>query len=80
MIPINKKERVIAAVRGQKIDYIPVGLWMHFPAQMHHGDEAVKAHSRFFRETDSDILKVMNGEVPFEKWYLDEILGDKENE
>lgn len=60
MIPINKKERVIAAVRGQKIDYIPVGLWMHFPAQMHHGDEAVKAHSRFFRETDSDILKVMN--------------------
>ena len=27
-----------------------------------------------------NILKVMNGEVPFEKWYLDEILGDKEYE
>lgn len=57
---INKKERVIAAVRGQKVDYIPAGFWMHFPAQMHHGIEAVKAHIRFFRETDTDILKVMN--------------------
>ena len=25
-------------------------------------------------------IKVMNGEIPFEDWYLDEILGDKENE
>ena len=27
-----------------------------------------------------NIIKVMNGEMPFEDWYLDEILGDKENE
>jgi uroporphyrinogen decarboxylase len=60
VFPINKKERVIAAVRGQKIDYIPAGLWMHFPAQMHHGVEAVKAHIKFYRETGTDILKVMN--------------------
>ena len=25
-----------------------------------------------------NIIKVMNGETPFEDWYLDEILGDKE--
>lgn len=25
-----------------------------------------------------NIIKVMNGEMPFENWYLDEILGDKE--
>jgi len=57
---INKKERVLAAVRGQKIDYTPAGLWMHFPQNMHHGDEAVRAHIKFYRETDTDILKVMN--------------------
>ncbi len=27
-----------------------------------------------------NIIKVMNGKMPFEDWYLDEILGDKENE
>ena len=27
-----------------------------------------------------NIIKVMNGEIPFEDWYLDGILGDKENE
>lgn len=26
-----------------------------------------------------NILKVMNGEMPFEDWYLDEILGEKES-
>ena len=26
-----------------------------------------------------NILKVMNNEMPFEDWYLDEILGDDKN-
>ena len=27
-----------------------------------------------------NIIKVMNGEMPFEDWYLEDLLGDKENE
>lgn len=25
-----------------------------------------------------NIIKVMNGEIPFEEWYLEELLGDEE--
>ena len=27
-----------------------------------------------------NIIKVMNGETPFEDWYLEDLLGEKENE
>lgn len=27
-----------------------------------------------------NIIKVMNGETPFENWYIEDLLGDKENE
>lgn len=57
---MTKKERVLAAVKGEQPDRVPSGFWLHFPPAMHHGEAAVKAHLEFFEQTETDILKVMN--------------------
>mgnify|MGYP000002856138 FL=1 len=57
---MTKKERVIAAIKGQPVDRIPSGFWLHFPESCFYGDAAVQAHLKFFRETETDIQKIMN--------------------
>ncbi|MDD3193574.1 MAG: uroporphyrinogen decarboxylase family protein [Oscillospiraceae bacterium] len=57
---MTKKERVIAAIQGGPVDHIPSGFWLHFPETCFYGDSAVKAHLDFFRETGTDIQKIMN--------------------
>lgn len=57
---MNKKERVIAAIRGDEVDRVPVGFSLHFPADQVSGEAGVKAHLDFFKSTDTDILKIMN--------------------
>lgn len=56
----DKKERVTAAIRGEEVDKIPSGFSLHFPKESAFGDAAVKAHLKFFEESDTDILKIMN--------------------
>lgn len=60
---MNKKERIAAVVNHQKSPETPVGFWLHFPKEAHKGVPAVKAHMDFVRQTDTDILKVMNENV-----------------
>ena len=63
---MNKRERVIAAILGQETDAVPSSFSLHFPAEEAAGDAAVRAHLRFFEETDTDILKIMNeNTVPY---------------
>ncbi len=57
---MTKKERVIAAIQGQPVDRVPSGFWLHFPPDCFSGEAAVKAHLDFFRETGTDIQKIMN--------------------
>lgn len=57
---MTKKERVIAAIKGQEVDAIPSGFSLHFPEAVAYGDAAVQAHLDFFQATDTDILKIMN--------------------
>ncbi len=57
---MNRKERVLAALRGEKPDQTPTGFWLHFPEAVHHGQKAVDAHIRYFEESGTDICKVMN--------------------
>lgn len=57
---MTKKERVTAAIRGEEVDKIPSGFSLHFPKESAFGDAAVKAHLKFFEESDTDILKIMN--------------------
>lgn len=57
---MTKKERAIAAIEGRPVDHIPSGFWLHFPESCFYGDAAVQAHLDFFRETGTDIQKIMN--------------------
>lgn len=57
---MNKKERVIAAIRGDVPDHVPVGFSLHFPRIAKTVEEDLKFHLDFFRETDTDIIKIMN--------------------
>lgn len=57
---MTKRERVIAAINGQEVDVIPSGFSLHFPTEVAFGDKAVEAHLQFFKDTDTDILKIMN--------------------
>lgn len=57
---MTKKERVIAAIHQQETDGVPSGFSLHFPEEKKRGAACVKAHLDFFRETDTDICKIMN--------------------
>lgn len=57
---MNKKERVIAAIRGEVPDHVPSGFSLHFPRVENTTEEDVRFHLDFFRETDTDIIKIMN--------------------
>ena len=57
---LSKRTRIFNLLEGKPVDQVPTGFWLHFPEAMHHGDAAIKAHLDFIRQTDTDILKVMN--------------------
>ena len=57
---MKKRDRVFAAIRGEEVDHVPCGFSLHFPHDCAFGDASVEAHLRFFKETDTDIIKIMN--------------------
>ena len=60
---MNRRERITAVFKGEEPDRTPMGFWMHFPTEQHHGEEALAAHLKYFEETKTDICKVMNEET-----------------
>ena len=57
---MTKKERVLAAIALREPDKIPTLFSYHFPKDISDGDAAVKAHLDYFKESDTDIVKIMN--------------------
>jgi uroporphyrinogen decarboxylase len=57
---MTKRERVLAAIQKQAVDCVPSGFSLHFPKDRAFGDQAVTSHLKFFKETDTDICKIMN--------------------
>lgn len=57
---MTKKERVIAAIEQREVDGIPSGFSLHFPEEQKKGEASIQAHFDFFRDTDTDICKIMN--------------------
>ncbi|MGI6096311.1 MAG: uroporphyrinogen decarboxylase family protein [Lachnospiraceae bacterium] len=57
---MTKRERVVNAILGKEVDGIPSSFSLHFPEAQAVGDAAVEAHLKFFEETDTDIIKIMN--------------------
>ena len=67
---MTKKERVISAIQQEEPDCIPACFTMHFPEECANGEGAVKAHMDFLKETDVDILKIMNENLVSCPWDL----------
>lgn len=57
---MTKKQRVLAVLRAEEPDRVPVGFSLHFSEDKNAGEEGVRSHLAFFRETDTDIVKIMN--------------------
>ena len=47
---MTKRERVIAAIEGKKVDAIPSSFSLHFPKNQAVGDEAVAAGSLLWND------------------------------
>lgn len=76
MREMTKRERVFNLLDGREVDRPPVGFWLHFPEEMHHGDAAIRAHLDFMEQTDSDILKIMNENILYDGESHISCLGD----
>lgn len=57
---MTKRERVVAAIRGEDVDCVPSSFSLHFPADRAFGEAAIKSHFDFLTTIDTDILKIMN--------------------
>ncbi len=55
---MNKKQRVIAAIRGEPVDRPPFALWRHFPLADQDAAALARAHLDFQARWDFDIIKV----------------------
>ncbi len=57
---MNKRERFLAAVRGEEIDRPPVTAWVHFLSDHLTGEQTAALHRCFLETYDWDVAKVMN--------------------
>lgn len=56
---MNKRERVIAAFKGQETDHVPVCMWKHVPmAYWANDDLFAECQAASFRNTDVDFMKL----------------------
>lgn len=53
---MTKRERVIAAFKGQETDCTPVCFWKHVPQELWGTDDFIKAQVDFYKETDVDFV------------------------
>ncbi len=63
---MTNKERIYNCIAGKEIDNIPSSFSKHFPADFAYGKIGVENHIRFFKESQVDIVKIMNEyQMPF---------------
>jgi uroporphyrinogen decarboxylase len=58
MAEMEKKERLLAAIRGEQVDRLPVALWRHFPGDDYRPEDLAAATLAFQRQYDFDFVKV----------------------
>lgn len=57
---MTKRERCMAAVKGEKPDKIPYSLWSHMPQFDHDADAITEKTYEFYKAYDVDFIKTMN--------------------
>lgn len=63
---MDKRTRVLNAMNKKNVDHVPVGFWFHFDGEEASGEACVKAHLKYYRETDLDFVKIMcDGFFPY---------------
>jgi len=65
MSEMTRKQRVLAACAGKKVDRCPVSLWYHFRLPDPSGASLAEAELAFFRRYQPDFLKVMH-DIPYQ--------------
>lgn len=55
---MSKWERVLASIRGESVDKIPLSLWVHYHLQDRGPSRLAQTTYRLFREYDLDLLKL----------------------
>lgn len=55
---MNKRQRVLAAIRGESVDRPPLALWRHFPEADQDAEALARAHLAFQARWDLDLIKV----------------------
>ena len=56
----SKRDRFLAAARGESPDRPPVGAWVHYGSARWSPEQVAEAHLRFYRDYDWDFIKVMH--------------------
>lgn len=59
MIIINRQERIIAALKNQEVDRVPVSAWMHFSEIDQDPITLARTQVEFTEEYDFDFIKLM---------------------
>ena len=68
---MNKRERVMAAIRGEPVDRVPVSFWLHNFSSEHSAQALADETMRLYRTFDWDFLKPQSRETCFaEMWGL----------
>lgn len=56
---MTKRERLLAAIRQQPVDRVPVGFWFHFPEDQREGEACINAHMAYYDRNNPDFMKIM---------------------
>lgn len=68
---MDKRTRVLNALRKEAVDRPPVGFWFHFFGEQSEGDACVAAHLDYYNNIDVDFAKIMCDhyfEYPIPEW------------
>jgi uroporphyrinogen decarboxylase len=57
---MDRRERLLAVLAGEKVDRVPCAFWHHYADDCKFGDSSIRAHLNFFQEAPCDVFKVMN--------------------
>ena len=57
---MTKRELVRKVLNGEATQITPSCFSLHFPQEDKFGERTIKAHLQFFKDTDTDIIKIMN--------------------
>jgi uroporphyrinogen decarboxylase len=55
---MTHRERIDAAVRGERPDRVPAAVWRHFPGDDQRAEQMARVHIEHYRVYDLDLLKV----------------------